>query len=124
MRIRAYELNKFDFFVKQGVKFIVVKKTTEKIFYNAASTDRFIRIPDSFIGANSREFVELVGKYQPEFRPKKIIATRSNGDFVGKYDSIKAATEDLGLSQHHIRKYLKGELKHKNLYGFDFEVVP
>ncbi len=122
MRVRAKELEKFDIFMKQGVKYIVIKKTAKQIFYNAASTDRFIRNPNDFIGANSMEYVEHIGRYEPQFRPKKIIATRQNGDFVGKYNSIKDATEDLGLSQHHIRNYLKGVLKKTNLYGFHFEV--
>ena len=123
MKVRAKELKKFDIFVKQGVKFIVVKRTDNQIFYNSASTDRWIKKAEDFIGGNSMEYVELIGKYEPQFRPHTIIVTRLNGDFVGEYDSIKAANEDLGLSQHHIRKHLKGQLKNPGLYGFNFEKV-
>jgi hypothetical protein len=120
LKIRANQLEVGDLFIKQGTRYRVLKIFDGKIYY-----DHKRGAGDSYIGANSMEYVMWVGKYEPKERPpakpkkrslnpkKPMIPVRAiskSGEHLGSFRSIKQAARMLGIDYKYIERYIKKEL--------------
>jgi len=135
MKIRAYELEVGDLFIKQGTRYRVMKIADGKIYCDHRRCES-----DSFIGANSMEWVMWIGKYEPKGRPpakpkkrslnpKKppipVKVTDNNGNHIGSFVSIRQASQELKIDYKYIERYIKKELvKEKYPLKFDKIIVP
>jgi hypothetical protein len=135
MKIRAYELEVGDLFIKQGTRYRVIKISDGKIFYDHRRCKS-----DSFLGAKSMEWVMWIGKYEPKGRPpakpkkrslnpKKpmipVRVTTKEGEHVGSFRSIKQAARELKIDYKYIERYIKKELvKEKHPLKFEKIIVP
>jgi hypothetical protein len=125
--IRAYQLEVNDIFKRQGVELMVVLVADGKIYYTHSSSTGKTPTWSMFIGANSQEYIELVGKRRFTKRnPGKSVEVASftlDGKYVGRYASIKEASIRLDISERYIKYYLKGLIKDKEKYGYRFEKI-
>lgn len=135
MKIRAYELEVNDLFIKQGTKYRVIKIADGKIHY-----DHSRNAGESFLGAKSMEWVMWIGKYvptpRPPAKPKKrslnpkkpmipVRVTTPDGKHVGSFRSIKQAARELKIDYKYIERYIKKELvKEKHPLKFEKIIVP
>jgi len=132
MKIRAYELEVGDLFIKQGTRYRVMKIADGKIFYDHRRCES-----DSFLGAKSQEFVMWIGKYKPKGRPpakpkkrslnpKKppipVKVTDNKGNHIGSFVSIRQASRELKIDYKYIERYIKKELV-KEKYPLKFEKI-
>ena len=132
MKVRAYELEVNDLFIKQGTKYRVIRISDGKIFYDHKRGAGY-----SFIGAKSMEFVMWIGKYEPAKRPppkpkkynpnpKKpmipVRVTTKDGKHIGSFRSIKQAAQELKIDYKYIERYIKKELV-KEKYPLKFEKI-
>jgi len=135
MKIRAHELEVNDLFIKQGIKYRVIKIADGKIHY-----DHSRNAGESFLGAKSMEWVMWIGKYvptqRPPAKPKKrslnpkkpmipVMVTTPDGKHVGSFRSIKQAARELKIDYKYIERYIKKELvKEKWPLKFEKIIVP
>ena len=135
MKIRAYELEVGDLFIKQGTPYRVMKIIDGSIYYDYKRDGG-----DSFIGAKSMEWVMWVGKYKPKGRPpakpkkrslnpKKppipVKVTDNKGNHIGSFVSIRQASQELKIDYKYIERYIKKELvKEKHPMKFEKIIVP
>lgn len=132
MKIRAYELEPDDFFIKQNMTYRVMRIQNGVIYAKHPLNST----PITF-GAKSMEFVLWVGKHKPKERkppkpnkrvlnPKKppipVSVFSGTGESLGSYKSIKRAAEAIGISYKYIERYVKKELVKKK-YPYHFEKI-
>ena len=135
MKLRAYELEVGDLFMKQGTQYRVMKIADGKIFYDHRRCGS-----DSYIGAKSMEWVMWTGKHKPKGRPpakpkkrslnpKKppipVKVTDNKGNHIGSFLSIRQASQELKIDYKYIERYIKKELvKEKHPLKFEKIIVP
>jgi len=124
--IRAYELQFWDVFIKQGLQYTVIKKDEEKIYFRSNNDHRggFT----SFMGAKSQERVEIIldidNINHPS--PKKIkVYDWYTRKFIGAYkNAVKAAQfiDEPGVTDSHILDYIAKKFKNPDYnLGYHFE---
>jgi len=125
-KVRACHLEVNDIFVKQNVEYVVSSIYDGKIFYRLSSTGSNRSGSVDFIGANSQEWVKLVGKRVSRFLTARgfgVRVTTLDGDIVGEYPTIKSATKRLKLPHNAITRWLKGKVLDKNKHGYQYEII-
>lgn len=125
--IRAYQLQVDDIFKRQGVELNVVLVADGKIYYTHSSNTGKTPIWSMFIGANSQEYIELVGKRMfTKKNPGKSIQLASftlDGKYIGRYSSIREAAYRLEIPKRYIQCYLLDKIVDKEKYGYRFEKI-
>lgn len=125
--IRAYQLQVDDIFKRQGVELMVVLVADGKIYYTHSSSTGKTPTWSMFIGANSQEYIELVGKRMfTKKNPGKSIQLASftlDGKYVGRYSSIREAAYRLEIPKRYIQCYLLDKIVDKEKYGYRFEKI-
>jgi hypothetical protein len=121
--IRAYQLQFWDIFIKQGYYYKVIKKDETGIHYK--SNNRHQGAATGTLGAKSQEKVELVidAENIPNPPPQKIKAydweTRK---FIGAYKNAVIAGAELGVPDSHICDYINRIFKDPN-YNLGYHFV-
>ena len=124
--IRAYELQFWDVFIKQGLQYTVIKKDEEKIHYRLNSL--LMGGAKSYLGAKSQEKVELIldidNINHPS--PQKIkVYDWYTRKFIGDYkNAVKAAQaiNEPGVTDSHICDYIAKKFKNPDYnLGYHFE---
>ena len=132
MKIRAYELEPDDFFIKQNTTYRVMRIQNGMIYAKHP-----INSTPMTLGAKSMEFVLWTGKYKPQ--EKKITKPTKNnliikksmvpvsilsdkGENLGTYKSIRDAARFIGVDYKYIVRYLKKEVVKKK-YPYHFEKI-
>ena len=124
--IRAYELQFWDVFIKQGLQYTVIKKDEEKIHYRLNSL--LMGGAKSYLGAKSQEKVELIldidNINHPS--PQKIkVYDWYTRKFIGDYkNAVKAAQaiDEPGVTDSHICDYIAKKFKNPDYnLGYHFE---
>ncbi len=125
--IRACELKVDDIFMRGGVQYVVVLIAGNKIYYIHTSSRGTSPISNVFMGANSKEKLIHIGvrkysKYNPG-KSVKLVSFTLEGEFIGRYASIKEAADRLSIPECYIKYYLKNKIKDKSKYGYRFEKI-
>ena len=124
--IRAYELQFWDVFIKQGLQYSVIKKDEEKIYYRV--NNPLSGGTKSYLGAKSQEKVELIldidNINHPS--PQKIkVYDWDTRKFIGAYkNAVKAAQfiDEPGVTDSHILDYIAKKFKNPDYnLGYHFE---
>ena len=126
--IRAYELQFWDIFIKQGYYYKVIKKDQEGIHYRP--NNRHDGSATGTLGLKSQEKVELIIDLDsiPHPPPNKIkVYDWHTRRFIGAYKNAVEAAKGLniaGVTDSHISDYLRKRFKTPNFnLGFHFEKV-
>lgn len=125
-KIRACHLQVNDIYVKQGTEYIVTRIHDGKILYCLSSHNSNRSGGVDYIGANSQEWVILVGKKVSRFLTARgfgVRVTRLDGSLIGEYANIKAATKHLKLPQNAISRWLKNKVTNTNKHGYKYEII-
>jgi len=124
--IRAYELQFWDVFIKQGLQYSVIKKDEEKIYYRV--NNPLSGGTKSYLGAKSQERVELILDIDDihHHSPKKIkVYDWNTREFIGVYkNAVKAAQaiDEPGVTDSHICDYIAKKFKNPDYnLGYHFE---
>jgi hypothetical protein len=132
MKIRAYELEPNDFFIKQNMTYRVMRIQNGMIYAKHPLNST----PITF-GAKSMEFVLWTGKYSGQIRVRSskkskipkfrspMVAVRvfsEKGEKLGEYKSIRKAADSVGIDYKYIVRYLNKELVKKK-YPYHFEKI-
>jgi len=115
-KVRCKDLKVGDIFNKFLADRIVLKIKDGLIYYGGVDSHK-----PGTIGANSMEWVTLVGKYVETKKVYRVVVTTLDGDFVGEYNSQKECYLALNLPRTYITKWFNGELKNKKTHPYYFE---
>ena len=125
-KIRVCHLQVNDIYVKLGTEYVVTRIQDGKVFYCSTSHGSNRKGGIDYMGANSQEFVKLIGKKVSRFLTARgfgVRVTTLEGDVVGEYQNIKTATKHLKLPRNAISRWLRNKVTNTNKHGYKYEII-